>query len=67
MQMCFLEPSDRIFYIEDEGFIVITGDCTWSYPESRDLIIEEFHLPETTVIKKDVHGNIWHGWSYKFM
>lgn len=60
-------PRGRIFYIKDEGFVVIVGDWIDSYPEAKSEIIYEFNLPENTKFKKDVHWNIGHGWSDKFM
>lgn len=62
-----LIPKGRIFYVKDEGFVVIVGDWIDDYPEAKDEILYEFNLPKDTKFKKDVHWNRGHGWSDKFM
>lgn len=62
-----LVPRGRVFYVKDEGFIVVVGDWIDVYPEAKQEILYEFDLPEDTEFRKDVHWNIGHGWSDKFM
>lgn len=62
-----LVPRGRIFYVKDEGFVVIVGDWIDDYPEAKDEILYEFNLPKDTKFKKDIHWCLGHGWSDKFM
>ena len=62
-----LVPRGRVFFVEDIGFVVIAGDWIDDYPEAKEEILYEFNLPKDTQFKKDVHWNIGHGWSDKFM
>lgn len=62
-----LTPRGRVFYVEDEGFVVIVGDWIKKYPRAKDLIEFEFNLPEDVKYQIDPHWNIGHGGSDKFM
>lgn len=62
-----LVPRGRIFYVKDEGFVVVVGSWIDDYPEAKDEILYEFDLPEDTVFHKDIHWSLGHGWSDKFM
>lgn len=62
-----LVPRGRVFYVQDKGFVVIVGDWIDQYPEAKDEILYEFNLPDDTEFRKDVHWDIGHGWSDKFM
>lgn len=61
-----LVPRGRVFYVKDEGFVVVVGSWIDKYPEAKDEILFEFNLPEDTIFKKDKHWDIGHGWSDKF-
>ena len=60
-------PRGRIFFVEDQGFVVIVGSWINDYPEAKELILEEFNLPKDTIFKMDQHWDLGHGWSDKFM
>lgn len=62
-----LVPRGRIFYVKDRGFVVVVGDWIDDYPTAKELIIDEFNLPADAEFQKDIHWNIGHGWSDKFM
>lgn len=62
-----LTPRGRVFYVEDEGFIVVTGDWIDKHPEAKEEIIIEFNLPEDSTFIKDEHWNIGHGDSANFI
>jgi len=62
-----LVPRGRVFFVKDEGFIVVVGDWINDYPQAKLLIISEFNLPANTEFIIDTHWNLGHGWSDKFM
>lgn len=62
-----LTPRGRVFYIEDEGFVVVTGSWIDNHPEAKFEIISEFNLPAETNFVKDVHWDIGHGDSANFL
>ena len=62
-----LVPRGRVFYVKDKGPVVIVGDWINKYPSAKEQILLEFNLPQSTEFKKDIHWNIGHGWSDKFM
>lgn len=62
-----LVPRGRVFEFKNEGFRVYVGDWIDEYPESRQLIIDEFDLPENTEFIKDTHWDIGHGWSEDYL
>lgn len=59
-------PRGRVFFVKDQGFIVVTGDWINKYPEAKDEILDEFNLPEDTEFMIDSHWNVGHGKSDKF-
>lgn len=60
-------PRGRIFQLEDGTFVVCVGKWFNTNKECKDLIIDEFQLPEDhTEFKVDSHWDIGHGWSDKF-
>ena len=61
-----LMPRGRVFEFKDQGFKVFTGDWIDEYPEVKQMIIDEFNLPEDTELIKDVHWDIGHGFSDEF-
>ena len=61
-------PRGRVFEVEDEGFVICVGSWIQEYPNVEDLVIEEFNLPrERTKVIIDIHWEIGHGWSDKFI
>jgi len=62
-----LVPRGRVFYVKEKGPVVVVGDWIDEYPSAKKQILIEFNLPKSTEFKKDVHWNIGHGWSDKFM
>lgn len=59
-----LTPRGRVFEIENEGFVVCCGSWLEKHPEVKELIIDEFQLPESnTKFITDIHWDIGHGWS----
>jgi len=57
-------PRGRIFQYEDGHFEIMVGDWIDEYPNVVDLIMLEFDLPkDNTIVVKDSHWNIGHGWS----
>ena len=61
-----LMPRGRVFEFKDQGFKVFTGDWIDEYPEVKQMIIDEFNLPEDTEFVKDVHWDIGYGFSDEF-
>ena len=59
-------PRGRIFFVKDEGFVVVTGDWINEYPEAKEEIMYEFNLPSDTKFIINSHWNIEHGWADKF-
>ena len=62
-----LVPRGRIFFVKDEGFVVVVGDWIDEYPQAKATILYEFNLPDNTEFRVDEHWNLGHGWSDKFM
>lgn len=67
-----LIPRGRIFVKEDGTFFVTVGEWINGYINNekvidqdklRELLIDEFNLPEDFIFKIDFHWNIGHGWS----
>lgn len=56
-------PRGRIFEVEDQGFVVCVGSWIDKYPEAKELILDEFELPDDTEFKIDIHWELGHGWS----
>ena len=59
-------PRGRVFYIKDQGFVVVVGDWINDYPEAKPEILSEFNLPKDTEFRIDKHWSLGHGWSDKF-
>lgn len=61
-------PRGRVFQLESGKFIVMVGSWIDDNPEAKELIIDEFQLPEdSTEFQIDIHWELGHGWSDKFM
>ncbi|MCL1866038.1 MAG: hypothetical protein FWF82_01355 [Oscillospiraceae bacterium] len=59
-----LIPRGRIFqFLPDNHFEIMVGSWIDKYPAAVELIINEFDLPPDTVVTKDIHWEIGHGWS----
>ena len=43
-----LVPRGRVFFIKDEGFVVVVGNWIDKYPQAKPLILFEFNLPKDT-------------------
>ena len=58
------KPRGRIFYLPDEDrFEIAVGQWFDEYPEAKQLIMDEFDLPEEkTVVKYSIHWDIGHCW-----
>ena len=60
-------PRGRIFEVKDDGFIVCVGKWIDNYPNCKNLILNEFDLPEDTKFKIDSHWDLGHGWSNELL
>lgn len=58
-------PRGRIFEVKDKGFEVYVGNWIKDYPQCKQLIIDEFDLPQNTEFIIDAHWDLGHGWSDK--
>lgn len=57
-------PRGRVWQRqEDEKFYVTIGSWIDKYPEAKDLILDEFDLPNDVEFIIDRHWEIGHGWS----
>lgn len=56
-------PRGRVFEVEGQGFVVCVGSWIDEHPEAKELILDEFELPEDTEFKFDIHWELGHGWS----
>ena len=58
------KPRGRIFYLPDKDiYEVATGHWIEEYPQAKQLILEEFDLPqEKTVFQYAIHWDIGHSW-----
>lgn len=58
------KPRGRIFYLPDEDkYEIASGHWIDEYPEAKQLIIEEFNLPEEkTFVRYAIHWDIGHSW-----
>lgn len=59
-------PRGRVFDYEDIGPVVFTGSWIEQYPQAKQLVIDEFDLPDNTVFYYDEHWDLGHGWSDEF-
>lgn len=58
------KPRGRVFEFKNIGFVVFTGKWIETYPEAKELIMDEFQLPaDKTEFRIDSHWDIGHGWS----
>jgi hypothetical protein len=48
-------PRGRIFEIKDKGFAVCVGNWIKDYPQVKQLVKNEFQLPENTEFIVDQH------------
>ena len=60
-------PRGRVFEFKDKGFVVFVGSWITDYPSAKDLILDEFQLPDNTEFRVDSHWDLGHGWSDKFI
>ena len=58
-------PRGRVFEVKNQGFEVYTGKWIEQYPDCKQLIIDEFDLPQDTEFIIDTHWDLGHGWSDK--
>lgn len=61
-----LVPRGRVFDYKDIGPVVFTGKWIKDFPQAKQLIIEEFNLPNDAIFYQDIHWDIGHGWSDEF-
>ena len=61
-------PRGRIF-LEEGKFTVMVGNWIDQIDQQklRELIQDEFNLPEDFTFKQDYHWNLGHGWSEEFI
>lgn len=59
-------PRGRIFEFKDSGFKVFTGSWINDFPQCKNLIIDEFQLPNDVEFIQDEHWDLGHGWSDEF-
>lgn len=59
-------PRGRVFYVENEGFVVMVGSWINDYPQCKDLVLNTFNLPDDTSFEIDSHWELGHGWSDEF-
>ena len=58
-------PRGRVFQVENEGFEVYVGSWINDYPNCKELVLDEFDLPNNTKFIIDTHWDLGHGWSDK--
>ena len=58
-------PRGRVFYVENKGFIVCVGHWFNKYPDVKQLVLDEFQLPDDTEFVVDSHWDLGRGWSDK--
>lgn len=58
-------PRGRVFEIQGKGFVVCVGSWIKDYPSVKELVLEEFQLPDNTEFLIDSHWELGHGWSDK--
>lgn len=59
-------PRGRVFQFSNNDFVVCTGKWINKCPEAKNIIIQEFQLPNTTQFVIDSHWDIGHGFSQEF-
>lgn len=60
-------PRGRVFEIEGRGFIVCVGHWINDYPQAKELILDQFRLPDDTEFVIDSHWDLGRGWSDKHL
>lgn len=60
-------PRGRVFEIKNQGFAVCVGHWINDYPEAKQLILDEFQLPDDTEFIIDNHWDLGRGWSDKHL
>lgn len=60
-------PKGRVFWYENFGMVVHVGSWIEKVPEAKQVIIEEFELPEDTKFVEDEHWDIGRGDSTDFL
>lgn len=60
-------PRGRVFEVEGQGFAVCVGHWINDYPEAKQLILDEFQLPDDTEFIIDNHWDLGRGWSDKHL
>lgn len=58
-------PRGRVFEVQGQGFVVCVGSWINDYPSVKELVLEEFQLPDDTEFLIDSHWELGHGWSDK--
>lgn len=58
-------PRGRVFEVKDQGFVVCIGSWINDYPSVKNLVLDEFQLPDDTEFLIDSHWELGHGWSDK--
>lgn len=60
-------PRGRVFWFENAGMVVFTGDWIRKTPDAKQAIIDEFELPSDTKFIEDEHWDIGRGDSIDFL
>lgn len=58
-------PKGRVFEVKDKGFEIYVGNWITDYPECKNLVLNEFDLPEDSEFIIDSPWYLGHGWSDK--
>jgi len=57
-------PRGRIWQDESGGQLYVTiGNWIETYPQAKELIIDEFDLPQDVEFRYDIHWDLGHGFS----
>lgn len=61
-------PRGRVFEVGSDKYVVCVGEWIKNHPEAKEIIMDEFQLPkDKTEFKIDIHWDLGHGWSDKFL
>lgn len=60
-------PRGRVFYYLDKGIVVHVGSWIEKVPQAKQVIIEEFELPNDAKFVEDEHWDIGRGDSTDFL
>lgn len=63
----FKYPRGRIFEVKNRGFVACVGSWMNQFPQAKQMIIDEFQLPNNTEFLINVHLGLGHNWSDKEM